>query len=32
VIINHEYTNPELMFADWDGKDESKTRAMVDIG
>jgi uncharacterized protein len=31
LVVNHEYTNPELMFADWDGKDESKTRAMVDI-
>src|SRR6266850_4883840 len=31
LVINHEYTNPELMFADWDGKDESKTRMMVDI-
>ena len=26
LVVNHEYTNPELMFADWDGKDESKTR------
>ncbi len=31
LVVNHEYTNPELMFADWDGKDESKTRPMVDI-
>jgi uncharacterized protein len=34
LVVNHEYTeytNPELMFADWDGKDESKTRMMVDI-
>jgi secreted PhoX family phosphatase len=31
LVVNHEYTNPELMFADWDGKDESKTRTMVDI-
>jgi uncharacterized protein len=31
LVVNHEYTNPELMFADWDGKDEHKTRAMVDI-
>lgn len=31
LVVNHEYTNPELMFADWDGKDESKTREMVDI-
>jgi uncharacterized protein len=31
LVVNHEYTNPELMFADWDGKDESKTRQMVDI-
>ena len=29
--MNHEYTNAELMFADWDGKLESKTREMVDI-
>jgi uncharacterized protein len=31
LVVNHEYANPELMFADWDGKDESKTREMVDI-
>jgi secreted PhoX family phosphatase len=31
LVVNQEYTNPELMFADWDGKDESKTREMVDI-
>jgi secreted PhoX family phosphatase len=31
LVINHEYTNSELMFADWDGKDENKTRVMVDI-
>jgi secreted PhoX family phosphatase len=31
LIVNHEYTNPELMFAAWDGKEESKTREMVDI-
>jgi uncharacterized protein len=31
LVVNHEYTNPELMFAGWDGKDESKTRTMVDI-
>src|SRR5919109_2678128 len=31
LVVNHEYTNAELMFADWDGKDESKTRTMVDI-
>jgi secreted PhoX family phosphatase len=31
LVVNHEYTNPELMFANWDGKDETKTRAMVDI-
>jgi uncharacterized protein len=31
LVVNHEYANPELMFADWDGKDESKTRQMVDI-
>jgi hypothetical protein len=30
-IVNHEYTNAELMFANWDGKLESKTREMVDI-
>jgi secreted PhoX family phosphatase len=31
LIVNHEYTNPELMFADWDGRLEGKTREMVDI-
>jgi secreted PhoX family phosphatase len=31
LVVNHEYTNPEPMFADWDGKDERKTREMVDI-
>jgi uncharacterized protein len=31
LVVNHEYTNAELMFADWDGKDEGKTREMVDI-
>ncbi len=31
LVVNHEYTNAELMFADWDGKLESKTREMVDI-
>jgi uncharacterized protein len=31
LVVNHEYTNPELMFANWDGKLESKTREMVDI-
>src|SRR5215813_4168353 len=31
LVVNHEYTNPELMFADWNGKDERKTREMVDI-
>jgi secreted PhoX family phosphatase len=31
LVVNQEYTNPELMFADWDGKDESKTQEMVDI-
>jgi len=31
LVVNHEYTNPELMFADWDGKLDGKTRAMVDI-
>jgi hypothetical protein len=31
LVVNHEYTNAELMFAGWDGKLESKTREMVDI-
>jgi uncharacterized protein len=31
LVVNHEYTNPELMFADWAGKNESKTRTIVDI-
>lgn len=31
LVVNHEYTNPELMFPAWDGKDETKTREMVDI-
>jgi secreted PhoX family phosphatase len=31
LVINHEYTNAELMFADWDGQLEHKTREMVDI-
>jgi secreted PhoX family phosphatase len=31
LVVNHEYTNAELMFADWDGKLDSKTREMVDI-
>jgi secreted PhoX family phosphatase len=31
LVVNHEYTNAELMFANWDGKLESKTREMVDI-
>lgn len=31
LVVNHEYTNAELMFADWDGKLEHKTREMVDI-
>jgi secreted PhoX family phosphatase len=31
LVVNHEYTNAELMFAEWDGRLESKTRQMVDI-
>jgi uncharacterized protein len=31
LAINHEFTCPELMFAGWDGRPESKTREMVDI-
>jgi hypothetical protein len=31
LVVNQEFTNAELMFADWDGKLENKTREMVDI-
>jgi hypothetical protein len=31
LVISHEYTNAELMFASWDGQLGSKTREMVDI-
>jgi uncharacterized protein len=31
LAINNEYTNPELMFADWQGELGHKTREMVDI-
>jgi secreted PhoX family phosphatase len=31
LVVNNEYTNAEIMFPDWDGKIESKTREMVDI-
>jgi len=31
LVVNHEYTNAELMFANWDGRTASKTREMVDI-
>jgi len=31
LLVNHEYTNAELMFPGWDGRLESKSREMVDI-
>ena len=31
LVVNHEYVNPELMFAEWDGTLEGKTRKIVDI-
>ncbi len=31
LVVNHEYTNAELMFPQWDGKAESKSRELVDI-
>jgi secreted PhoX family phosphatase len=31
LVVNHEFTNAELMFPDWDGEKESKSRGMVDI-
>lgn len=31
LVVNHEYVNPELMFAEWDGTLAAKTRKMVDI-
>jgi secreted PhoX family phosphatase len=31
LVVNHEYTNAELMFAAWEGGLEHKTREMVDI-
>jgi hypothetical protein len=31
LVVNNEYTNPELMFPNWDGKNETKTKEMVDI-
>jgi secreted PhoX family phosphatase len=31
LVVNHEYTNPELMFADWDGNIDHKKRRMVDV-
>lgn len=31
LVVNHEFTNAELMFPAWDGRRESKSREMVDI-
>jgi uncharacterized protein len=31
LVVNHEYTNPELIFVGWDGEDEGLRRMMVDI-
>ncbi|MBI2371179.1 MAG: PhoX family phosphatase [Deltaproteobacteria bacterium] len=31
LVVNHEYTNPGLMFPRWDGRIERKTREMVEI-
>ncbi len=31
LVVNNEYTNPELMFPNWDGKNETKTKEMVAI-
>jgi len=31
LVVNHEYVNPELMFAEWDGTLAGKTRKIVDI-
>jgi hypothetical protein len=31
LVVNHEYTNAELMFPSWDGPPAGKPRAMVDV-
>ncbi len=31
LVVNHEYTTSELMFPDWTGALDRKTRSMVDI-
>jgi secreted PhoX family phosphatase len=31
LVVNHEYTNPELMFSKWKGGDVSATKQTVDV-